>query len=74
MPFHKVLGHELCGHANHFDKGNHDPRPGTKGDRPGHNQAIDEENILRIEQKMTKMRGRYGNPNKGESTAHERKK
>lgn len=73
IPYHKVLGHELCGHAKYFDNGTHDPRPQVRGDRPGHNQAIDEENILRIEEEMTTMRGRYNNPKRGESTAHKRK-
>lgn len=72
-PYHKVLGHELCGHAKHNDAGTHDPREQSKGDRPGHNQAIDEENVLRVEQNMTTMRGRYNNPNRGESTSHEKK-
>jgi hypothetical protein len=74
VPYHKVTGHEIAGHAKHFDKGDHDARPQVKGDRPGHNQAIDEENVLRIEQRLTKVRGRYSNPNRGESTAHKRKK
>ena len=72
-PYRIVLGHELCGHAAPYDAGTHDRRPQRKGDRPGHDQAIDRENGVREDQGMTTRRGKYDDPNRGESTAHARR-
>lgn len=65
-----VLGHELCGHAAHFHAGDHDPRPrAPNGLRPGHDQAVQEENRIRRQQGMNTMRGEFADPHHGESFA-----
>ena len=61
-----VLGHELCGHAMHMDAGTHDPRPQPKNNRPGHDQAINEENKLAREHGLGE-RGLFKDPKRGES-------
>jgi len=61
-----VLGHELCGHAAHMDAGDHVPGPQPKGNRPTHDQAIDEENKIRGQQGVD-PRGKFADPNHGES-------
>lgn len=69
-----ILGHELCGHAAHMDRGDHDPRPQFKGNRPGHDQAIDEENKVRRDLGLKTRRGKFNDPNKGESFKRPKKK
>jgi hypothetical protein len=67
-----VTAHELCGHAMHMNDGTHwRPFPGhtgEKGDRPDHDQAIDEENSVAAEHGETK-RGKWDDPGHGESGA-----
>jgi RHS repeat-associated protein len=68
-----VLAHELFGHAWFMNQGKHDPRPQKRGDRPGHDQAIDMENQIRLELSGKKklpdseLRGKFADPKKGES-------
>jgi hypothetical protein len=75
-PEWRILGHELCGHAMHLDRGTHDPTPpghtGKKGDRPEHDQAIREENKLAGEHGEP-SRGTWDSPSKGESYRMDRK-
>jgi hypothetical protein len=68
-----ILAHELCGHAWYYDQEKLDPRPQPRGDRPGHDQAINKENEIRREQygegevppELT--RGLYDDPKRGEA-------
>jgi RHS repeat-associated protein len=68
-----ILGHELCGHAYYMTQGLHDPNPQPRGNRPGHDQAIDMENNIRREQSGKEklpdeeLRGKFADPKKGES-------
>jgi len=68
-----IFGHELFGHAWFLNNGTHDGRPQKWGDRPGHDQAIKVENLLRKflagknELKPSELRGLWANPMKGES-------
>jgi len=66
-PEWRALGHELCGHAMHFDRGTHNQpvRKGGKWDRPEHDQAIEEENKLAGEHGEP-QRGTWGSPSNGE--------
>jgi hypothetical protein len=72
VDYHIFLGHELCGHAALLDRGVHIPGDQIRGNRPGHDEAIDEENRIREEQRLTIMRGKWGDPQNGESFSRRR--
>ena len=63
-----VLAHELCGHAWYGIRGLENPHQFPHGNRPGHDQAIKIENLIRQEQGIKDMRGLFQDkPHCGES-------